>query len=66
MIDLAAGGVIAIQIAASYPLHEVQRADAELGKRHTRGKIVLIPSAGPTASMPVSDRIKGRPRDLNP
>ena len=45
MIDLVAGGVIAIQIAASYPLHEVQRADAELGKRHTRGKIVLIRAA---------------------
>ena len=66
MFDLISEGVIEIQIAASYPLHGIQRADAELGKRHTRGKIVLIPSADPTASMPVCDRTKGRPRDLNP
>ena len=55
MVDLVAEGVIAVQ-AASYPLREVQHAHVELDERHTGGKIVLIPPAGPTAWMPVCDR----------
>jgi NADPH:quinone reductase len=41
--DLVASGRITIPIAASYPLEEVQAAYTELAKRHTRGKVVLIP-----------------------
>jgi NADPH2:quinone reductase len=43
MTDLVASGQIEIPIAASYPIDEVQQAYAELERRHTRGKIVLIP-----------------------
>jgi NADPH2:quinone reductase len=41
--DLVAAGRIEIPIAAAYPLARVGDAYAELQKRHTRGKIVLIP-----------------------
>jgi NADPH2:quinone reductase len=41
--DLVASGQIEVPIAATYPLDEVRQAYAELEKRHTRGKIVLIP-----------------------
>jgi NADPH:quinone reductase-like Zn-dependent oxidoreductase len=40
---LTAGGELEIPIADTYPLERVQDAFAELEKRHTRGKIVLIP-----------------------
>ncbi len=40
---LAAGGQLQVPIAATYPLEGVQDAFAELEKRHTRGKIVLVP-----------------------
>jgi NADPH:quinone reductase-like Zn-dependent oxidoreductase len=41
---LVASGRIEIPIAATYPLDDVRDAFAELEKRHTRGKIVLIPA----------------------
>lgn len=43
MADLVASGAIEIPIAATYPLDRVVDAFAELERRHTRGKIVLIP-----------------------
>ena len=43
MVDLVASGRIIVPIAATYPLDQVQEAYAQLEKRHTRGKIVLIP-----------------------
>jgi NADPH2:quinone reductase len=43
MTELVASGQIEIPIAATYPLDEVQQAFTKLAKRHTRGKIVLIP-----------------------
>jgi NADPH2:quinone reductase len=43
MSDLVASGQIEVPIAATYPLDQVREAYAELEKRHTRGKIVLIP-----------------------
>jgi NADPH2:quinone reductase len=43
MAALVASGQIEIPIAATYPLERVRDAFAELEKRHTRGKIVLIP-----------------------
>ena len=41
--ELVAAGDIEVPIAATYPLEKVQDAYAELEKRHTRGKIVLVP-----------------------
>jgi NADPH:quinone reductase len=43
MAGLVASGQIEIPIAASYPLQEVRAAFASLERRHTHGKIVLIP-----------------------
>ncbi|WP_329264210.1 NADP-dependent oxidoreductase [Streptomyces sp. NBC_01478] len=43
MAELVASGRIEIPIAATYRLDGVRDAFAELEKRHTRGKIVLIP-----------------------
>jgi NADPH:quinone reductase-like Zn-dependent oxidoreductase len=43
MADLVASGMVTVPIAATYPLNQVRAAYAELEKRHTRGKIVLIP-----------------------
>ena len=43
MADLVASGAIEVPIAATYPLERVADAFAELEKRHTRGKIVLVP-----------------------
>lgn len=43
MAELVATGRIELPIAAGYPLDAVRKAYAELEKRHTRGKIVLIP-----------------------
>ena len=40
---VVASGRIEIPIAATYPLDDVRDAFAELERRHTRGKIVLIP-----------------------
>lgn len=41
--ELVATGKVELPIAASFPLEAVREAYTELGKRHTRGKIVLIP-----------------------
>jgi NADPH:quinone reductase len=41
--ELVASGQIEVPIATTYPLEEVKDAYDELEKRHTRGKIVLIP-----------------------
>jgi NADPH2:quinone reductase len=43
LIDLVASGRITVPIAATYPLGQVRAAYTELEKRHTQGKIVLIP-----------------------
>jgi NADPH:quinone reductase len=43
MAGLAASGAIEIPIAATYPLERVADAFEVLERRHTRGKIVLIP-----------------------
>jgi NADPH:quinone reductase len=43
MAGLVASGQIEVPIAATYPLDHVRQAYIELEKRHTRGKIVLIP-----------------------
>jgi NADPH2:quinone reductase len=43
MADLVASGMVTVPIAATYPLDQVRAAYTELEKRHTRGKIVLIP-----------------------
>ena len=43
MAGLVAAGAVEIPIAATYPLDRVADAFAELERRHTRGKIVLIP-----------------------
>jgi len=43
MAELVASGRIEVPIAASYPLTEVREAYRELERRHTHGKIVLMP-----------------------
>lgn len=43
MADLVASGKVELPIAATYPLERVADAFEELEKRHTRGKIVLLP-----------------------
>jgi NADPH:quinone reductase-like Zn-dependent oxidoreductase len=43
VVDLVARGVVSVQIEATYPLDAVKEAYTELGKRHSRGKIVLVP-----------------------
>ena len=43
LAELISTGRLDIPIAAAYPLAEVRDAYRELEKRHTRGKIVLIP-----------------------
>jgi NADPH:quinone reductase-like Zn-dependent oxidoreductase len=40
---MVADGSLEIPIARTYPLEQVREAFTELGKRHTHGKIVLIP-----------------------
>ncbi len=40
---LVAAGELEVPIAATYPLDRVRDAYAELERRHTRGKIVLVP-----------------------
>ncbi|OBI11648.1 NADPH:quinone reductase [Mycobacterium sp. E2327] len=44
MADLIATGTIDFEVAGSYPLDHVANAFEELEKRHTRGKIVLLPN----------------------
>jgi NADPH:quinone reductase-like Zn-dependent oxidoreductase len=43
LADMIAVGELDVPIAATYPLDQVQAAFTELERRHTRGKIVLIP-----------------------
>lgn len=43
LAGLAAGGDLEVPIAATYPLTEVRAAYAQLSRRHTHGKIALIP-----------------------
>lgn len=43
MAELVASGRIEVPVAATYPLERVQDAYAELERRHTHGKIVLVP-----------------------
>ena len=43
--DLVATGAVEFDIAATYPLDQVADAFEELEKRHTHGKIVLLPNA---------------------
>ncbi|MGB9303252.1 MAG: NADP-dependent oxidoreductase [Mycobacterium sp.] len=42
--DLVATGAVEFEIAATYPLDQVADAFEELEKRHTHGKIVLLPN----------------------
>ncbi len=43
LAGMIAAGKLDIMIAKTYPLSEVREAYRDLQKRHTRGKIVLIP-----------------------
>jgi NADPH:quinone reductase-like Zn-dependent oxidoreductase len=43
LVKLVAAGDLEVPIAATYPLSEVRAAFEELMRRHTRGKIVLVP-----------------------
>ena len=43
MADLIVSGAIDFEVAGTYPLDRVADAYEELEKRHTRGKIVLLP-----------------------
>lgn len=43
MAELIASGRIELPIAATYPLENVRTAYEQLERRHTRGKIVLVP-----------------------
>jgi NADPH:quinone reductase-like Zn-dependent oxidoreductase len=45
--ELVATGAIDFDIAATYPLDRVADAFEELEKRHTHGKIVLLPAGSP-------------------
>jgi NADPH:quinone reductase len=47
LADLAASGAVDFDIAATYPLERVADAFEELEKRHTHGKIVLLPNGSP-------------------
>jgi NADPH:quinone reductase-like Zn-dependent oxidoreductase len=43
LVELIDGGQLEVPIARVYPLEEVRDAYRELERRHTRGKIVLVP-----------------------
>ncbi|MEJ7772432.1 MAG: NADP-dependent oxidoreductase [Geodermatophilaceae bacterium] len=45
LAELIAAGDVDLPVAATFPLEDVQAAYAKLEQRHTRGKIVLIPSS---------------------
>jgi NADPH2:quinone reductase len=47
LADLVIKGDLEIDIAATYPLDRVADAFEELEKRHTHGKIVLLPNGSP-------------------
>ena len=44
MANLVATGALDFEVAAAYPLDRVADAFEELERRHTRGKIVLLPN----------------------
>ncbi|CDO86345.1 zinc-binding dehydrogenase [Mycobacterium triplex] len=48
--DLVAGGAVDFDIAATFPLERVAHAFEELERRHTHGKIVLLPQVSPQPS----------------
>ncbi|PQM49218.1 hypothetical protein C1Y40_00555 [Mycobacterium talmoniae] len=43
LADLVAAGDLEVPIAATFALDDVRRAYQVLERRHTRGKIVLVP-----------------------
>jgi NADPH:quinone reductase-like Zn-dependent oxidoreductase len=43
LVGLLAGGELELPVARVFPLAEVREAYRELARRHTRGKIVLVP-----------------------
>ena len=43
LVAMEADGRLRIPVAATYPLEQVREAQTELARRHTRGKIVLLP-----------------------
>ena len=43
LVEMIAGGELEIPIAKTYPLPAIKEAFTELEKRHTHGKIVLLP-----------------------
>ncbi|GLZ43996.1 NADPH:quinone reductase [Actinomycetospora sp. NBRC 106375] len=43
LADLVARGELRVEIAATYPLEQVREAFTRVERRHTRGKIVLVP-----------------------
>ena len=43
LADLVARGELRVEIAATYPLEQVRDAFRQVERRHTRGKIVLVP-----------------------
>ena len=43
LAGLIAGGQLEVPIANVYPLAQVREAYTELERRHTHGKIVLVP-----------------------
>ena len=45
--DLVVTGAVDFDVAATYPLDQVADAYEELEKRHTHGKIVLLPNGSP-------------------
>lgn len=45
LAGLIADGELELPVAATFPLEDVQAAYAQLERRHTRGKIVLIPQS---------------------
>jgi NADPH:quinone reductase len=47
LADLVVSGDLELDIAATYPLDRVAEAYEELEKRHTHGKIVLLPHGSP-------------------
>jgi NADPH:quinone reductase-like Zn-dependent oxidoreductase len=44
LAGLMAAGELVIPVARTYPLEQVRDAFTDLRRRHTRGKIVLLPS----------------------
>jgi NADPH:quinone reductase len=47
LADLVVSGDLELDVAATYPLDRVADAFEELEKRHTHGKIVLLPNGSP-------------------